>query len=252
MYTEEQLLAQLRAMGICSTDTVTIHISLKTVGELDTSRKTGAEVVIDALRAAVCDGLLLIPSHTYSNIREVPVYDVRRTEPCIGAVPRVAVQYANRAYDRGDRTIVRSLHPDHSMVAFGQKAQEYTADDAFVTSPMAENGGYRKLCRVGAKILLIGVGMTNNTLLHAVDEYMEGGNCNPSYPVTVIDYDGTSVLREARNARGGSAGFGRYLPAIEAAGAVTYGKLGEADVMVCDAKKMFDAAAAVWPEFNRR
>lgn len=252
MYTEKQLLAQLREMGIRSTDTVTIHISLKAVGKLDTSEKTGAEVVIDALRAAVHDGLLLIPSHTYSNIREVPVYDVRHTQPCIGAVPRVAVQYANRAYDAGDTTVVRSLHPDHSVVAFGSKAYEYTADDAFAVSPMAENGCYRKLCKAGAKILLIGVGMTNNTLIHAVDEYMEGGNCNPPYPVTVIDYNGSAVLREARNARGGSSGFERYLPAIEAAGAVQYGRLGDATVMVCDAKKLFDAVASVWKDFNRK
>lgn len=251
MYTQEQLIKQIEDLGITPTDLLTIHISLKSVGEIDTSEKTGAEVMIDALRYCVRDGLLLIPSHTYRNIREIPVYDVRNTKPCIGTVPWIAVQMANAAFDRGDRTIIRSLHPGHSVVAFGKTACEYVADDGRAASPMPEFGCYRKLEKRKGKILLIGVQLKNNTFIHAIDEYMMPNESIP-YGVTVIDYLGNTTERLARNCRGPvpSAMFGRYQPCLEKSGAITYGKLGDADVIVCDAKKTFDIIVSAWNDFN--
>ena len=250
MHTQQTLVSQLKGMGIKPDDTITIHISLKSVGMIDTSEKTGAEVVIDALCESVKDGLLLIPSHTYVNISKIPEYDVRTSVPCIGAVPQVAVEYANRAYECGDRTVMRSLHPDHSVVAFGKTAHEYTEGDRYVKSAMAEGGCYSKLYAANAKILLIGVGLTRCTYIHVIDEYMEGGNISPLTYIKVTDYDGSSSLREARTTRGASSKYGKYLPAIEAAGAVTYGKFGDADVMLCDVVKLNDAICAVWKELN--
>ena len=72
IYTKEQLITQIEQMGIKPSDLLTINISLKSIGKIDTSTKTGAEVVIDALRYCVRDGLLLIPAHTFSNIRQNP------------------------------------------------------------------------------------------------------------------------------------------------------------------------------------
>ena len=138
MYTEEMLLRQLQDMGIRPTDTVIAHTSLKAVGQLDTTEKTGAEVLIAALRRAVPQGLLLIPAFTYANIREVPVFDIRNTMPCVGAVPCVAAKMANEAYDRGDKTCVRSFHVSHSVVAFGERAAEYIQNR--VSLYLAEQG----------------------------------------------------------------------------------------------------------------
>lgn len=252
MITEKELLQQIKNLGIKEDDVITVHISLKSIGEIDTSEKTGAEVVIDALRAAVPEGLLLVPSHTYSNVRKVPVFNVRETMPCIGTMPCVAVEYANRAYDRGDRTCIRSLHPAHSMVAFGKNAVEYTKDDARACSPMPEFGGYRKLYTHKAKILLVGVDFTKNTFLHAVDEYIAPEDIDEVYPVTAIDYEGNAVVREVRNCGGDAETYNMYIPVLEKAGAITRGKLGNADVMVCDAVKTFETAAASWRELNHR
>jgi len=94
MHTEQSLAADIRALGVTSTDLLTVHTALKKVGTIDTSQKSGAEVLIDALRSCVSEGLLLIPAHTFRNVRETPVFDIRRTMPCIGAVPCVAVEMA--------------------------------------------------------------------------------------------------------------------------------------------------------------
>ncbi len=248
MFTEQQLISQIKAMGIKEDDLLTIHISLKSIGEIDTRKKTSAEVVIDALRASVKDGLLLIPSHTYSNIREFPVFDVRNTVPCIGAVPKVAVTIANKAYDSGDKTIVRSLHPAHSVVAFGKNAYDYVANDAFAATPMPSGCSYQKLKEQNGKIMLIGVGLKNCTFIHAIDEFMKPEGVSAPYPVTVIDYDGNKTDRFACNCMGPSAAYPKYQPYLDASGAITYHKLGDADVILCDVVKMFDTITKVWHE----
>ena len=92
MHTEDQLLEQIKALGVQPDDTLIVHTSLKSIGQLDTSAKSGAEVLISALRRAVPKGLLLIPAFTFANIRQTPVFDIRNTQPCIGAVPCMAVQ----------------------------------------------------------------------------------------------------------------------------------------------------------------
>lgn len=252
MHTKESLTRQLQALGIVPTDLLTVHTSLKAVGSIASGKQTGADVLLDALRDCVPDGLLLIPSHTWKNIRETPVFDVRHSVPCIGTMPRVAVERANAAHLAGDSTVIRSLHPAHSVVAFGKNAEAYTYDDRFATTPMPANGSYRKLEQQGGKILLIGVGLTSNTFIHAVDEFMEPDGVSAPYPVTVIDYDGTAYHRQACNCKGPSAAYEQYRPYLEQAGALRYGKIGDADATLCDAEKTFACICDCFWDFHHK
>lgn len=245
MYTEEQLVEQLKALGIQPDDTLIVHTSLKSVGVLDTSEKTGAEVLISALCRAVPDGLLLIPAFTYSNIRQEPVFDRRNTEPCVGAVPRVAVQLANKAVDSGDVTCVRSFHLSHSVVAFGKNATTYVENDRHAMSPVPLYGSIGKLYTANGKILMIGVGLTSCTFIHGVDEFLRPEELSAPYPITAIDYDGSILVREARNCRGPSAEYGKYEPYLQYLGGVSYGTLGDAQTRLISARTCFRAVVEV-------
>lgn len=240
MYTEDQLLEQLKGLGIKENDTLIVHTSLKSVGPLDTSVKSGAEVLISALRRAVPEGLLLIPAFTFANIRQIPIFDIRNTEPCIGAVPCMAVKLANEAYDKQDKTCVRSFHVSHSVVAFGEKAYAYIQADRQSASPTPFTGCIGKLYEEDAKMLYIGVGIIKTTFMHAVDEYLEPEGMSAPYPITAIDYDGTQTLRQARNCQGPSRLYDIYEPYLQEAGAISYGKLGDAKTRLVSARKCFD------------
>lgn len=248
MYSLKDLERDIRALGVEPHDTLTVHTSLKAIGEIDTSEKTGAEVVIDALKNCVSEGLLLVPSHTYANIREVPVFDIRNTMPCIGTLPGVAVQLANKAYDSGDKTCIRSMQLSHSVVAFGKDAYDFVACDreTITRTPMA--GCYGGLYKRGGKILLLGVGLNKNTFIHMVNEYLDydiGGRAhdNTGY-FTAIDYNGNRHQQKRLGTYDeGSATFVRYENALENAGAITYGKVGDADCMLIDARKCFDVVS---------
>ncbi len=245
MVTQASLEADLRALGIRPDALLTVHTSLKAVGPV-AGPKTGADAVLDALLHCVDRGMLLIPAHTFRNIREDgPVFDIRRTMPCIGTLPRIAVGRANDAYDRGDDRCRRSCHVSHSVVAFGAGAAAFTeADRASLTrTPMT--GSYGALYREGGKILLLGVDLSRNTFLHAVDEAVDGTVYGTTV-ITVTDYDGSRYPKEERITRGpAAANFPRFRQPLEQAGAVVYGKAGCADAMLIDARRCFDTVYAI-------
>ena len=245
MFTQKELINDIRALGIKDDDLLTVHTSLKAIGEIDGQGKSGAETVIEALRSCVSDGILMIPAHTYQNIREVPIFDIRRTMPCIGTMPCVAVEMANKAFDEGDRTCVRSMQVSHSVVAFGKNAYDFVECDRHVNTRTPMAGCYGKLYYDGGKILLLGVDLSRNTYIHAIDEHIDA-TVYGATAVTVTDYDGQSWVQEELLTKGPAAAtFVRYKDALDAAGAVRYGKIGNAESMVIDARKCFDVVMEI-------
>ncbi len=248
MHTQEKIAAQLAELGIKPTDTLTVHTSLKAIGPME----GGGEAYIETLRQAVREGILTIPSHTWADIYETKVFDVRNSVPCIGTVPRLAVEMANRAADTGDMTCRRSLHPSHSVVAFGKDALAYIADDAHSTLSMEENGSYGKLRTRHGKILMAGVDLTKTTFIHLIDQVMRTDESPATAEVTVIDYDGNRIPRLSTPTKGHSDFYELYRPLLEEAGALTYGKIGDGDAILCDAVKVYDAIFSqpvlVYPE----
>ena len=154
MISQEMLRLQLREMGILPTDTVLVHTALRSVGPVE----GGADGFIDALLEYLSQGLLLIPTHTWAVVtKKQPVFDVRATVPNIGALPRVAAF-------RPDG--VRSLHPTHSIAGFGKNAAEFLAGEELSGTPTPVGGAMQRLGKMGANILLVGVGNDKNTFLH--------------------------------------------------------------------------------------
>ncbi len=245
MYTQQDLENDILRIGVESTDLLTVHTSLKAIGKIDDGQKSGAEVVIDALRNCVSDGLLMIPSHTYSNIRETPVFNIRTTLPCIGTLPCVAVDLANQAYDAGDKTCIRSMQVSHSVVAFGKDAYAFTACDRETKTRTPIDGCYGKLYHQNGKILLPGVGLNTNTFIHTIDEYFDyhcnGTPLGETIWIQVTDYDGSQWMQERISTVGPPAKtFLRYEDALKESGSLTYGKIGDAEAILVDARKCFD------------
>lgn len=251
MYTKEDLKADILKFGIKKDDLLTFHTSMKAVGKIDAVNSTGADLLIDALSECVPDGLLMIPTHTFRNIREDgPVFDIRRTMPCIGALPCAAVLRANRAVDSGDPTCIRSLHVSHSVVAIGKDAREFVESDRRSLTRTPMTGSYGKLYENGGKILLIGVDLSRCTFIHAVDEYLDP-TVYGNVVIRVTDYDGSESDREEFITRGpAAANFPRYQESLEEAGAIVHGKIGDADSMLVDAVKCFEVVVRKRPELG--
>lgn len=241
MFTIEQLKQQIRDMGIEADDTVLIHTALRSVGPVE----NGADGVIDAFCQVLSEGLFLVPTHTWANVnREHPVYDVRTTQPCIGALPSVA------AFRKDG---VRSLHPTHSIWGHGADAEEFLKGEEKASTPGPVGFAWNRLAERNAKILLIGVGNERNTYIHAVDEIVDMPNrIHPvPYEVTIIDREG----REHRNMFAGhyctehphvSEQFVNFDRAFTELGVWKEGRLGNAKVMVVDSVKCRDTVMKIY------
>ena len=67
--------------------------------------------------------------------------------------------------------VFRSLHPTHSIAAFGKGAEDYIQGEEKVDTPCHRNGCWGKLYDLGAKILFVGCTLRSNTILHGVEEW---------------------------------------------------------------------------------
>lgn len=234
MYTKECLKKQLEAMGLTGEETILIHSSMKSIGEVD----GGADTVLDAWMEYFAEGLLLLPTHTWANVNaEHPVYDYRTTPSCVGLLTNLF---------RQRKGVVRSLHPTHSMAGFGRNAAEYLAGEEENNTPCTPGGAYDRLKDCGGKILLVGVGHERNTYIHSVEEVLNVPNRLADLPMKLITVlpDGTEqtvYMRKHYNPEQPhiSEDFVKLNRALLECGAVREVQFGDAKCLLCDAKTVF-------------
>ncbi len=241
-YTKEDIKRDLAALGVSCDDTVLIHTSYKAVGEVS----GGPCEFIDAFCEYISAGLFIIPTHTWANVcADSPIFFVDKTEPCIGLIPRLA------AFRKDG---VRSLHPTHSVWVHGEGAEEFAAGEENAETPAPVRSLWWKLGEVGAKILLIGVGLNRNTYIHAVDEIAELDDrlSDKSFEVTVVDKGGRKITHGfTPHGNTGSENFGNFEKMFAELGVMTYGKLCDAEVKVIDAAKCRDALLALYSKTDK-
>ena len=242
MLTKKEIEAFLEENGIRRDDKITIHASLRSVGPVE----DGADGLIDAVRDYLAQGILMIPTHTWDEVsKRHPYYDVRSSVPCIGTLAKIAAF-------RPDG--IRSLHPTHSVAAFGKDAADYVKGEELRDTPGSPKSCLGRLYEENGKVLLIGVGHNRNTYLHTVDERLNlPDRLNPeAYVITIKDYDGNELKSPPYHGHYCTATndvsqyYPNYKEALEYTGAVTYAQLGNALVYVCDVRKMTDTVMMLW------
>ena len=159
MYTKQDLQAHLSAAGVDPRGTLMVHVSCRAIGEV----AGRGDAVLDALSEYMHAGLLVLPSHTWSNVgTQNPVMDVLHTPTCVGALTELF---------RKRPGVQRSLHPTHSLAALGSDAAEFVAGEERIPTPCGRGGAYYKLWERDAQILMIGVNFTSNTYVHGLEEW---------------------------------------------------------------------------------
>ena len=237
MLTKNDIHLFLSEIGIKKDDTVLIHTSMRSIGEAE----NGCDGIIDAFTSYLNEGLFLIPTHTWVNVNEEnPVFDVRKTMPCIGALPCVA------AFRKDG---VRSLHPTHSVAAFGKDAEEFIKGEENSATPCPKGGVWARLSDRNAKILLIGVGLNRNTYIHAVDEMSDlPDRFSKPMELTVIDHFGnkTKTVFHHHSKNTGSENFGNFEKPLVHFGTLNFATLGKARVGIFDVKSGTEIIKMRW------
>lgn len=239
-HTKEQLLQQLRDMGIRPTDNLLVHSSMKSMGDV----AGGADTVIDALMEAVPEGLLMLPTHTWKQMsEEYSLFDPETEPVCVGIIPELF---------RKRPGVVRSLHPTHSMAVYGKGAKEYIDGEENRRTPCDPKGCWGRLRDIKAKILLLGVTHARNTYIHSIEESFGVPERFTEQPVQfqVRMPDGllknTEVYRHFNKTEPHiSEMYDKMEAGYEQTGAAKKVRLGDATCILCEAEKLYDVTGRI-------
>ena len=229
----QKIAGDLLALGVQPGGVLLAHASLKSLGQVP----GGAETVIQGLLAALGPpGTLLMPALTYETVTsQNPVFDLRATPSCVGALPE---------YFRTRPGTLRSLHPTHSVCALGPSAGEMLAPHRLDSTPCGPHSPFRRLPDFAGQILMLGCCLCPNTSMHAIEELAE-----PPYlfsaPIsyTLIDENGDTQQKEYRrhNFQGWEQRYDRVAKILGTPHLQT-GKVLAAETHLIDARALREAA----------
>lgn len=232
MHTKSSLMKELEMLGIDRRGTLLVHSSLKSMGAVE----GGAETVLDALSEYMEEGLLVLPTHTWSYIKaDNPKFEVENSPSCVGILPELF---------RKRQGVIRSYHPTHSVAALGQEAAAFTQGAERLDTPCHRESVWGKLLDRKAAIMLVGVDLRRNTFIHGIEEWVDiPGRLTEGHEAlyTVLG-DGTEIPVPSRRHCGPSSSefFGKVDELLEKEGAMYRGTWGDAVVRVCDTVLLSD------------
>lgn len=222
MHTKKGLMDQLEQAEIDRAGVLLCHFSMKSIGGVE----GGADTVLDALSEYMQAGLLVIPSHTWNNVNEQSsVFDVEKTECCIGLLPEL---FRHRA------GVVRSLHPTHSLCALGKGAEELLSGQEWFDTPCAPESSYGMLEKMNAQVLLVGVGFGRNTSIHCIEELADVPNrlTDKHQILYSVDSNGKkTTVPSRRHDNADSNLFVKLEPLMEQRGQLRHVAFGDADTL---------------------
>ncbi|RJP69583.1 MAG: aminoglycoside N(3)-acetyltransferase [Candidatus Abyssobacteria bacterium SURF_17] len=230
MLTVQEITRALHAIGLAEGMSVVVHSSLSSLGLVE----GGADAVIDALLDAIGEaGTLVLPTFTFP---PDPVFDPRTTRSSTGLIPET---FRKRAGVR------RSLHPTHSVAACGLLAEHFISGHPGATA-LGMDSPLHRLALAEGCVLLLGVQHTSNAMVHV-------GEAIARVPYLDLPYsDAFSVSIPVRLPAGGevivppkenpgcSVNFNVVEEPLKRRGAITYGKVGDADSQLMRATDIID------------
>lgn len=165
-FSPADLARELAALGVRGGDTVLVHSSYDSF-EGFTGKPTD---VIAVLQAAVGpSGNVLMPTLPFEGtavdyVRSNPVFDVRRTPSRMGLLTEMF---------RRTPAVLRSVHPTHSVAAWGRDAAALVDSHHLATTPCGEGSPFARLLEARGKILILGAGLGVMTFYHTIEELLE-------------------------------------------------------------------------------
>lgn len=184
----ERIAHDLRDVGVQAGGLLLMHASLSALGWVP----GGPATVIAGLRQALGpEGTLCLPGLSYATVHaQHPVFDVRRTPVCVGAIPE---------YFRTMPGVQRSQCPTHSVCAIGPLAEELLDEHHLDDTPCGPRSPWRKLPQHGGALLFLGCGLGPNTSMHGIEEAAQSPYLfGPMIRYRIVRADGQAVWQDCR------------------------------------------------------
>jgi len=233
MLTFEKLVEGFRELGVAEGDTLLVHSSYKSLGEVD----GGPQTVIRALEAALGtdrDGTLIMPTFNFDFNKGAP-WDVRTTPSKMGVLTELV---------RLDPRAKRVFHPFYSFAILGKHAE--MLGGLKYKSAYERNSVFGKLRDLDGKIMVIGLSYNDSmTFFHHIEQ-MEGVDYRflKQFTGEVTDENGNTYTDTfemlVRDIDKGVMTMVDPMGALmEEAGIIKIRKIGEADVKLMKANEVY-------------
>jgi len=190
---------------------ILVHSSLSSLGRVE----GGAFAVISSLKKVITsDGIIMMPTFTYGR----DIFDPFKSQSHTGMISEEFRKSAG---------VKRSLHPTHSVCAWGNDADYFLAGHE-VEAPFSVGTPLHKLCLNDGYVMLIGVGHEANSMIHVAQELANVPYLDRSKLVKVLK-DGNIIEVRARRT-GCSLGFNKAEPFLASNNLVAHYKIGNAQI----------------------
>ena len=229
----------LHRLGISAGDLIVLHSSFRKLGRPDVAP---ADFLLTLLELIGPDGTLMTPTFTYSyaGLWDIQPYDTENTPGLFNGILTETLRNWPGAR--------RSAHPTYSVAAFGRYAEVLTRGKHHA-SALGEGSSFDDANRLGARILLLGVGNDRNSMLH----YAETVAGVPYLDIPWRAHAGkTALVLQAgvpvevplpEEYPACSLGFGVADAYLEKRGVLRRGRVGEATCLVMESQTMVAAVA---------
>jgi aminoglycoside 3-N-acetyltransferase len=181
---KEDLERDLAAAGLPDGAVVFVHSSLSRLGFVE----GGAATVLAALRSIVVarGGTLAMPAFTmtgtmYETLKSGQPFDVRETPTGMGRIAETL---------RRDKQSRRSIHPTHSVVALGARAEWLVADHHRSPFAFDADSPLGRVLEADGYIMGLGIDLGPVTFYHVLEDL-----CGDSFPFPVYTPD-SPIVRE--------------------------------------------------------
>lgn len=209
--TKQQIVDDLRALGVGPGMTVMVHSSLSALGRVEGGANTLIEALIEAVQPG---GTVAMPAMPGSD-----VFDIETSSSTVGTVTEIFRSYPG---------VTRSFHPSHSACAIGPRTEYLLADTLDHPTAIGSESPWGRLSRLTeGYVLLLGVDQDRNTLLHHPEEVVRA----PYLSTIERRYraeDGSVQTKALRLFPGPHRDFIGLEPLIRDGNAMRIGKVGKA------------------------
>ncbi|MCE5323962.1 AAC(3) family N-acetyltransferase [bacterium] len=227
MVTKKHIEDGLQKIRLSTGDVVVVHSSLSSFGNVD----GGADTVIDALLDVIGEqGTLVVPTYTYG----LDIFDPQTSTSLCGAITEAVRMHPNA---------LRSLHPTHSIAAIGALADMITTGHEKVHS-FARGSALFNALQSRAKVLLLGVSHTSNSMIHVAEEIANLPYLDRSRHIEFKNVQGKAVQKWVRRP-GCSQGFGAIEEVLDEHDAIRETTIGECRARIMTARSVVEAALEI-------
>ena len=197
-FKKDRIVTDLKKMSLKEGDVVFVHSSLSKIGYVE----GGPSIIIDALIEIVGpSGTIVMPAFTINRSMKQTLdseflFNPKSSKVTVGLIPETF---------RKKQGVYRSLHPTHSVSAYGKLAKWITDGHEVCKTTFGIDTPFHKFLQVNGKILGIGIDLGPVTFYHVIEDIEKNFPIKvynkKAHQIKLLNYEGKAITMKIKSHR---------------------------------------------------